>query len=139
MAWRTNQTKCTRKCSPRTNWNEVLHFGKKYGKPGAKRPDFGLIAPVFPGLFPVFWENLGGARPQRLFRWWISLAHSKDLDEHFHNRHGLTAISNGFQRISVLENRQNPGPFAPGIPYFLPECDGARSRKPKPALCGIQL
>jgi hypothetical protein len=24
MAWRTNQTKCTRKCSPRTNWNEVL-------------------------------------------------------------------------------------------------------------------
>jgi hypothetical protein len=56
----------------------------------------------------------GGARPQRLFRCWISLAHSKDLDEHFHNRYGFTAISNGFQRAFVLENGQNPGLFAPG-------------------------
>jgi hypothetical protein len=63
-------------------------------------------------------------RPQRLFRCWISLAHSKGLDEHFHNRYGLTAISNGFQRIFVLENGQNPGLFAPGFPYLLPKCNG---------------
>jgi hypothetical protein len=108
------------------NWR--LHFGNKYGKPGANRP--GSLrarrtktgSPGFPGLFPVFWGNLGGARPQRLFRCWISLAHSKVLDEHFHNRYGFTAISNGFQRIFVLENGQNPGLFAPGFPYLLPKC-----------------
>jgi hypothetical protein len=34
--------------------------------PNARREKTGV--PGFPGLFPVFWENLGGARPQRLFR-----------------------------------------------------------------------
>jgi hypothetical protein len=49
-------------------------------------------------------------------------ARHADLDEHFHNRYGFTAISNGFQRIFDLENGQNPGLFAPGFPYLLPKC-----------------
>ena len=35
----------------------------------------------------------------------------------------FTVISNGFQRIFVLENGQNPGLFTQVFPYFLPKCN----------------